>query len=418
MDKILLISYILILSAFIYKSKYFSIEGINKPIILFFFFLKLGAAFVYIQLHLNVLNGGDIETFIRESEILFSSFREDPRFFWQLTLGLNDFRPEPPHLMPYIDEMAYWYDQSNYLVVRINALIRLISFGNWNVNAIFFVFLSFVGLFGIFRFLSDYFHDNWQYILLIILFIIPSVIFWYSGIHKESIVIFSIGIVLNSYRNIKINRRKPISYFLILFGLLMMFLIRSYVFGAFVISFTALVLSRKISIKPVFVYLGTSVLYVSIAILIGQVKPSIDPLNEMIVRQQVFLEAEGRTTYEIPLLEKSLTSVVKNTPNAFLNIIQRPLIKDCQKSTFWCYIAMIESYIILFIILIGLWKLDWINIWNNSPVLFCLTFSLITLLIIGLIVNNAGALVRYKSIAIPFLLIGLILGRKGNNYSA
>jgi hypothetical protein len=35
-----------------------------------------------------------------------------------------------------------------------------------------------------------------------------------------------------------------------------------------------------------------------------------------------------------------------------------------------------------------------------------------TLFIIGLIVNNSGAIVRYRSIAIPFLLISLILNKK------
>ncbi len=411
----LIIAYVLIFSVIIYKSSYFSLTDFSKPIILLFFFIKLFAAFLYIHLHNKVLNGGDIVTFINESEILFSSLKESPRLFLQLALGHNDVIPEPIHLEYYIDKMGYWYDNANYLVVRINALIRLISDGNWYVNVVFFSFFSFVGVFGIFRFFSDYLEGNSQYILVIILFIVPSSVFWYSGLHKESIVIFSLGLILNSYRNFRLYRRKISSSFLIALGFLLLFLVRSYVFGAFIISFTALLLSKQFSLKPIYLFVLVFIGYAASVLLIGSINEKANPLNEMKVRQLHFLGAPGNTTYDVPILEPSLKSAVKNSPEAVLNIIRRPMVSDCMKSNFWCFLAMIESYIILICVLIGIYHLNWRALGNNSLFLFCLVFSLVTLLIIGLIVNNSGAMVRYKSIVIPFLLIGLILGRNTEN---
>ncbi|HNI32788.1 MAG TPA: hypothetical protein PK628_07630, partial [Chitinophagales bacterium] len=51
---------------------------------------------------------------------------------------------------------------------------------------------------------------------------------------------------------------------------------------------------------------------------------------------------------------------------------------------------------------------------KNPYALFCILFGLSTLFLIGLIVNNSGAIVRYRSIAIPFILIGLCLVRQEN----
>jgi hypothetical protein len=102
-----------------------------------------------------------------------------------------------------------------------------------------------------------------------------------------------------------------------------------------------------------------------------------------------------------------MLSLIKNIPNGLLNLGIRPLPTDCIKSNFWCFLAMVESYFFLALIIYCGIRIQWKKLTQNNIALFCLSFTLFVSIVIGLIVNNAGAMVRYKSIILPFLLLGL-----------
>jgi carbon starvation protein CstA len=83
---------------------------------------------------------------------------------------------------------------------------------------------------------------------------------------------------------------------------------------------------------------------------------------------------------------------------------------DC--NIFLSYLASFET-VVLLLVLIGLVaSVNVKSILRNPYAIFSILFGLSTLFLIGLIVNNSGAIVRYRSIAIPFILIGLCLKGK------
>lgn len=97
---------------------------------------------------------------------------------------------------------------------------------------------------------------------------------------------------------------------------------------------------------------------------------------------------------------------------AVTNPFIRPLPKDC--NIFLSYLASFETFILLFVFIGLLLTVNKKTIYTNPYAIFSILFGMSTLFLIGLIVNNSGAIVRYRSIAIPFILIGLCLARKEN----
>jgi hypothetical protein len=94
--------------------------------------------------------------------------------------------------------MGYWYDFTGYTIIRVNALMRNFFDGFYFYSFLFFSFLSFIGGFYLYKFISDK-TDLSEYVIIGLIFLVPNILFWTSGLHKEALVLFSLGILLYSF---------------------------------------------------------------------------------------------------------------------------------------------------------------------------------------------------------------------------
>jgi hypothetical protein len=406
---ILIFLYVLFFSVIILKTELFKSDTLTKKYILSFFFIKIIAGFSYTYIFKNILNGQDIFAFFNDSQIAFSALKDNPLYYFQLVFGKNDFDPIPRQLFPYVDAMGFWFDQGNYVMVRINALFHLFSFGFFGVHVVFISFLSLIGIYNIYRFFEPSFPGD-KVLLITFLFFTPSIVFWYSGLHKEAVVVFALGLILNSYQHIIKDQFKLIWLLAIIIGTLLLLMVRFYVFAVFLPGLVALFLSYRLkSIPKFYLFFSTYLLFLIISFIIDAMFPQISPFNEIVHRQAHFLSIKGNTSYAIPILDGSIIGTLKHIPNALLNALIHPVPKDCWTSSFLCFLAMIESYIILALLIFSAFKMKWSRLKNDAVINYCLFSSISLLIIIGLIVNNAGALVRYKSVVLPFLMVGIYM---------
>jgi len=108
----------------------------------------------------------------------------------------------------------------------------------------------------------------------------------------------------------------------------------------------------------------------------------------------------------LPLIEDTPLSLLKNIPIAIHNSLLRPVILN--KNSLMVTIAAIQDWLLFIYILISLIfskpfnRIDW------NVVLMCLLYTLIMYLIIGWTTPVLGAIVRYRSPAVPFLLIAFL----------
>ncbi|MES2837795.1 MAG: hypothetical protein V4667_09755 [Bacteroidota bacterium] len=109
----------------------------------------------------------------------------------------------------------------------------------------------------------------------------------------------------------------------------------------------------------------------------------------------------------IPNLEPNIFSVIKNAPVALFNSIFRPFIWEAKNIL--SLIAAGENLLFLLAIALSLLFFK-IPVKNNLDVwFFCLSFSSILFILIGLTTPVIGAIVRYKIPALPFFLMFVFL---------
>ena len=143
---------------------------------------------------------------------------------------------DPYYVNGYLQKMNNWdriYETGVYndsrTIIKLNAIFRFISFGEFHVHSLFFCFLSLTGLVAFFRVAKKIFNNS-QSILVIMLFFLPSLMFWTSGILKESVHLFALGLLLFSLDKVLRFKKISLSIVGLFVSLLLLVYIKIYVF--------------------------------------------------------------------------------------------------------------------------------------------------------------------------------------------
>jgi hypothetical protein len=181
---------------------------------------------------------GDTSIFHQDSLILFDLFSENSNLFWKVIFGqdkgveaLNEFYATT-HYWELPIEKKPINDSRNF--VRFNALVCFIGRGYYFVHTIFYVFLStWASIFfyqGILKFLKEP-----KLRVTLLLFTAPSVLFWTSGVLKESILFFGFGLFLYGILSIANKENKWQTHVSLLIGLIILYFFKPYVLYCLII---------------------------------------------------------------------------------------------------------------------------------------------------------------------------------------
>ena len=142
--------------------------------------------------------------------------------------------------------------------------------------------------------------------------------------------------------------------------------------------------------------------------------PKINLLNLIDKKQESFISEtkykNSGSYFEITNIEPNLESIIKVIPEAIFNSLARPL--PWNANSLIQFPAILENLLILALIVLAFIDLNKKNILRKIDmnfVLFCSTFVFLNYIIIGIITPVSGALVRYKMIALPFLIMLILL---------
>src|SRR5580658_5778643 len=150
---------------------------------IFGFKVLLGCLYGYIFLH--YYGGDDTWGFFKDSLAEYQKLIHHPLQF------INDLSPFKENytrnnffhgLQLYLSDFEYW------TMVKLLALCNLFSQGNYYIDVLFFDFIIFWGSFLLFKLLLSYFPSK-KTLLIVVLFFIPSVGFWLSGIRAEGLLL-------------------------------------------------------------------------------------------------------------------------------------------------------------------------------------------------------------------------------------
>lgn len=294
MSWILYVIFLLIIGFTIYRHRFFHLPGLRRTSSLFFFALKLiaGLAVWYVYTsYYPQREYADIWKYYDDSEIIYEALDEKPGDYFRLVTGIGiDERVHDE----YIVRMQHWDQQfennlfnDSHTIIRFNALMRVISGGNYHTHSLVMCFLAFIGLCALYRW-SYKFLWQWKYIVAFILFVSPSLLFWSSGVLKEGILFFALGMLIHQAWQFAEDKRKHrVAWILI--SIMLLAITKLYML-AFLLP--ALATGLYLRRNPSFAFLkviGAALLLIAIAFVLDTWTPKFSPFRVIALKQRDFL---------------------------------------------------------------------------------------------------------------------------------
>src|SRR4030095_1087432 len=148
-----------------------------------------GALFIGL-IYAYYYRGGDTYYFFNQAQVLNSAL--DDSFLKWVNLLFHIPSAQDGNYYVYISRMEWYPDVSSYTIVAITAFLSTFTFNTYLPTAVLFAFISFSGVWALFRTFAFLYPSHLRSIAIAILFI-PSVFVWGSGIFKDTVCIFGLG---------------------------------------------------------------------------------------------------------------------------------------------------------------------------------------------------------------------------------
>lgn len=398
---------------------YFKLSGVKTIWLQTAFAIKVGAGLIMFLLytyHYPVRSEADTFKYFDDSKFLYDAIWVRPMDFFKMLSGIgceNDY-----FFQKYYVKMNNWYLaydngllNDGRLMIRLNALFRFFSFGSYHLHNLILNLLSFLGLYSLMRLFTEISGSHWK--SYVSAFLIPSVIFWSSGILKEALLIFALGLFCwNLYLSIyKPFKKRYLAILIFLTPVLL--IVKLYVFIALLIAATGMFVSSKSEHKRT-AFLLTILTLVSVIYFVGLIFPKYYVIDLLVQKQHDFISLSQRTGAKsyIPTekLDNTMISVLQSIPSGCWNVLTRPWPRDIHSALFMPpLMENVALLITLFILVISRNKLFDRQL---EFFYFSVTFSLILFTVIGITTPVIGAIVRYKIPALPFLILSVLMALK------
>ena len=296
---------------------------------------------------------------------------------------------------------SYWNDLKNNIIIKILAILNVLSRGNFYINSLFLNAFSFLGTLA----LATVFYkiSKNKMASLFGSFCIPSALYFSSGIHKDLFVFTMLGFFMYALYTLIENPQNIKRWILLFISIFVLLIMRNIVLFLLIPSLIFLYFRNR------YLENGKSLLITSAICLLSlfflHFTPA-DPLKMIAQRQHDFFDLPVASS-QMPLnkLEPHVQSFTKVLPEAANHAFLRPYLWEYPGH--FLMIPAIEWFCILVFIMIFFLRNKLQSI--AAFYLFSIIFALLIILIAGFIVPNAGSLVRYRSVYLPFLFTPFLL---------
>jgi hypothetical protein len=385
-------------------------KGLSKWALLGSWGIKAFASIILLYVYTSIYplrNEADVFKYYDDGIMLSEIAAEQPAAFTRIMLGTWNTQD-----IVYLNRLNYWFrsydhgiSNDNRVVIRVNALLNLVTRGSYGLNLLVFIALSWLGSYWLFRLFLGL--SASKITSFIAAFLLPSTLFWSSGILKEALLFFALGGFL--YSLFQLYQRVRLNFLLLgILSLFMLSFLKIYILIALLpLVWITWIWARTRSWRMLCSsVIGFLTLFILCHVLFF---PEWSMLSTLQGKQFDFIQMAnavnaGSMVPIIPM-DGRLTTLFFLIPLGIWNVLVYPdisMLKNVQ-SVF----AFTENVLILLVFLGALlrlkgisWKLDW-----RFPML---VFSLIVFSLVGMTAPVVGAMVRYKAPVLPFLLMSLL----------
>lgn len=402
MEHLFFAAYLILFAWVVIKIPFFKKAGLTSSQLVILFLLKVMAGIFYGWIGVyygNLAQMVDTWGFHYESIAEYDLLKSDPHEFF-----FNLFRTPYEHGYEkfFSSENSWWNDLRGNFLIKILALFNAASFGNYYINVIFYSFLSLFGPIAVYRVMKDFFPLKGA-VVLITCFLIPSFLYWTSGIHKDGLIFLGFGLVIyHFYFTLKRKKLTLTGALLILLGFVLIVIQRNFLLLTLIPALLAWFIAQKVSAKPILSFSVSYLVFIVLFFSAKLISPTLDFPQAVADKQKSFLQLKGGSAVPVTKLKPNAISFMVNAPQALGLSAIRPYPTDV-KHLLSLAAAMEVALLIVIVLLSIFYKKERFNV---SPfLLFCIFFSVSVLLTIGYTVNFLGAIVRYRSIVLPFLIV-------------
>lgn len=408
----ILLSVIFIIVSFtlIHKGSFFELSGISRKWLHLAFFLKLLAALILVLIYSYYYSdriNSDIFKYYDDAKAFYDLMWDSPAKFWRAftenVTSVQEVKYYDEHINYWERQNDDWIFNDNKTIISIILAFLFISFGFYAPLVIVFSFFAFVGIVGIYKFFATRMESQSK-ILFLILFFMPSILLWTSGMLKETILISMLGLFLYYLDNYKKSKTKAFCIIFLSVGILS--LLKYYVILSLFPGILIYVWHRH---YPEFVLrIKIAVVFISLIILVVlnhyvfHFYPLLDAIALKHNNFVEWVESLGNVGSYVKsgFVTPDFLSLLKLVPKALLNTLLRPL--PWEISNVMMIIPALENIFLVALVIFMLLNRNRINKVDEFVVLN-ISFVLILFTLSGIVCPVIGALVRYKVPALPFL---------------
>ena len=304
---------------------------------------------------------------------------------------------------------SYWNDLKHVYMVKIVSIFNIFSGSRYYVNVIFYSFITFFGPVAFLRIMKDVFPGKLK-ILTIGTFLLPSFLFWSSGIHKDGLVFTLLTVSAFIYyfalkeKNFTINKALLIGLLLLL-----ILLVRNHIVLAAIPGFFAWWLAEKYFTQKWIAFALVTIIGVTMFFGTKFIHPKLDLPISIVLRQKDFVKLGGKSFLPQRELKANFGNFLINAPQALNHTMARPYLSEIESPLY--LLSAMELAILWLLIFIWFFRFT-DNPYQHSIVLFFFLISMALLLLTGYIVPQLGAIVRYRSIFLPLLVVPILATSK------
>ncbi|MGV3765554.1 MAG: hypothetical protein ACO1NW_05470 [Chitinophagaceae bacterium] len=283
---------------------------------------------------------------------------------------------------------------------KVVAIFNLFSGRNYYVNTIFFSFFTFYGLVCFIRLVRHYFPDPAR-LLLLAAVLLPGFAFWGNGMYKEGWVFTGIAACLYGAERFHDGARYG---WLLLAGFFLLLVTRMFtvlMFTPFLLYYLSWKKWRFVQ-RPLPLFLALLGILLLLASWLGWYHLPADIAG----KRSEFLLLKGESLLDARALEATWQSVLAYVPRALGNTLLRPFPWEVAGKPVYLPSAL-EIILLEMVFLYWIVKKGW-RISVPVPFQLMFAFAFLNFIVIGWTVPFLGAIVRYRSIYLPFVVVPLI----------
>lgn len=385
--------------------------------------LKIVGAILIGMIYQYYYGGGDTSMYFLTAKVVNSSFADSPGKWFNLIMHIPEWYDG--EYFSYIDKMPWYASTSEYAVAAIAAIFGILCMTSYLPIAVMFGAVSYIGIWALFKTFAAKYPEYTKQIAMCCLFI-PSTIMWGSGLFKDTICMFGLGVLTYGTFQMLIKRNFQLGIIGgTILGFWLIATIKLYILLAFIPALALWILfTFSHRLRPGLT--RTTIKVVVIGSCLGgfivfsqKFSSELGKYSLENVAQTSYLtgmniaqtSGDQGSTYSLGDMDPSIGGMLKKFPLAVNVTLFRPYLWETRKII--QFTNAIEATMFLWVtikilISLGFRKVKE-TIGADPTIQFCLIFTIIFAFAVGLSSGNFGTLSRYRIPCLPFYGLALVL---------